>query len=360
MILAASAMLAAACAGSPSATTTIIGKYDNKVPNDVHIVLADKIDTTITIDPATHSFRVEVPTDRLAMLSIESEDHGAMVIPDGTTLKIHFGDEYQVEVASDKPRISVQKRFDDYSVWMQKFMEDYREQTSAVEDNPDYTDAEREDRAEEVYEKARKKLNSYNREVISKNNDNLLSLIALSNLDVADDELPEVIATLSDEIRQMPEIQQMKEALDVRNSTSEGKMFKDFTVLQDPEDPASEVKLSDYVGNGKYVIVDFWASWCGPCKTELPNLKEVYGKYRGEKFDMLSVAVWDRPEATKAAAEELGITWNQIINAQRIPTDLYGIEGIPHIILFGPDGTILKRNLRGDEIGKAVAEALAK
>lgn len=358
MILAGAAILAAACAGKPSATTTIIGQYDNKLPNDVHIVLSDKIDTTIVVDPQTHSFKLEVPTDYLAMLSIESEDHSAMVIPDGTTLRIHFGDEYQVEVSSDKPRISVQKRFDDYSVWMQNFLEEYRQESSAVENNPAYGDAEREGRTKEVYEKAVQKLNSHNREVIAKNRDNLLSIVALSNLEISDDELVEVIAGLSEEIQELPDIRQMKEALEIRSATSEGKMFKDFTVLQDPEDPSSEVKLSDYVGKGKYVIVDFWASWCGPCKAELPNLKEVYEKYHGDKFDMLSVAVWDRPEATKAAAAELGITWNQIFNAQRIPTELYGIDGIPHIILFSPDGTILKRNLRGEEIGKAVAEAL--
>ena len=66
----------------------------------------------------------------------------------------------------------------------------------------------------------------------------------------------------------------------------------------------------------------------------------------------------DKPEDSKAAAEELGISWNQIINAQQGPTDLYGIEGIPHIILFGPDGTILKRDLRGEAIRKAVADCL--
>ena len=90
----------------------------------------------------------------------------------------------------------------------------------------------------------------------------------------------------------------------------------------------------------------------------MPNLVNVYNTYHGDRFDMLSVAVWDKVEDTVAAAPELGIVWNQIINAQRIPTDLYGIEGIPHIILFGPDGTILKRGIRGEKIGEAVKEAL--
>ena len=139
--------------------------------------------------------------------------------------------------------------------------------------------------------------------------------------------------------------------LNAKKATKAGQPFVDFTIVQDPENPEeTTVKLSDYVGKGKYVLVDFWASWCGPCKAEIPNIKAVYEKYAGEDFDVLSVAVWDKPEATVKAAEELGITWNQIINAQQVPTDLYGIDGIPHIMLIGPDGIILNRELRGELI----------
>lgn len=140
-----------------------------------------------------------------------------------------------------------------------------------------------------------------------------------------------------------------------------GLAFTDFTVVQDENDPEnSTVKFSDYVGKGKYILVDFWASWCGPCAREIPNIKAVYNKYKGKDFDVLSVAVWDKPEATKKAALQHGIVWKQIINAQQIPTDIYGIEGIPQIMLFGPDGTLLKKDLRGEYIEQAVKKALGR
>ena len=129
-------------------------------------------------------------------------------------------------------------------------------------------------------------------------------------------------------------------------------MFKDFEV--------DGVKLSDFAGKGKVLLVDFWASWCGPCKAEIPNIAAVYKKYHGKDFDVLSVAVSDKPENSIAAAKEHGVVWNQIINAQKIPAQVYGFKYIPYIILIGADGTILETNLRGEAIEKAVKKALGR
>ena len=139
--------------------------------------------------------------------------------------------------------------------------------------------------------------------------------------------------------------------------TEEGAMFTDFEATQ-PD--GSVLKLSDFVGKCKYILVDFWASWCGPCKREIPNIKAAWEKYKGDKFDVLSVAVWDKPEDSAKAAAEHGVVWNQIVNAGQVPTDIYGIEGIPHLILFGPDGVIVKRGeaLRGPGLEKVLSKIL--
>lgn len=361
IFIAAAAILAVSCTGKPAATTTIIGQFGSKLPDEVHLVLPGQLDTVIATDPQTHSFKAVVPTDVLSMLNIESEDHGASLIPDGTTLTVNFGDEYQVDISSNKPKISVQKKFDDFGAWIKDFMNKFNEERAAARNDSTLTSEEREAKAGEIYDAAAAELNDKCREIIKANPDNLLSIVALQNMDVDDDEMLSIINGLSDKVKELPDVMMLTEVLSVRGETAEGKKFKDFTVVQDPENPeTSTVKFSDFIGKGKYILVDFWASWCGPCKAEMPNLKDVYEKFHGDNFDMLSVAVWDNPEASVETAEELGIQWNQIINAQKVPTELYGIEGIPHIILFGPDGTILKRNLRGAEIGRAVAEALSK
>ena len=110
LILAAALAAVLACRQSPAETTLLTGKFDDKLPDEVHI-LAGQIDTLVKTDPETHTFRVELPTDLLSMASIDSEDHGAMVILDGTPLTIEFGDEGQAVIRSDKPKISVQERY---------------------------------------------------------------------------------------------------------------------------------------------------------------------------------------------------------------------------------------------------------
>lgn len=136
------------------------------------------------------------------------------------------------------------------------------------------------------------------------------------------------------------------------NSPQAGDMFADFAV----EYEGKTTRLSDYVGKGQYVLVDFWASWCGPCRAEIPNLIAAYNKYKDRGLQVLGVAAWDKPEDTLKAIDEEKIPYPQIINSQEIATNVYGINGIPEIILFAPNGKVIKRSLRGEMIDKILAK----
>ena len=186
--------------------------------------------------------------------------------------------------------------------------------------------------------------------------DNVISTVALQNVysDMSDDELESTIAGMdSTVVANSRFISAVYGSIKARKATAEGMHFIDFSVMQ-PD--GKTAKLSDYVGKGKYVLVDFWASWCRPCKHEIPNVKAVYDKHHGKDFDVLSVAVWENsPKESLDTAKAYGVTWNQIVDAKNVPTDIYGILGIPHIILFGPDGTIIKRGLHGEAIEEEVA-----
>ena len=125
-----------------------------------------------------------------------------------------------------------------------------------------------------------------------------------------------------------------------------GKQFIDFSV----EYKGRNTRLSDYVGRGQYVLADFWASWCGPCKQQIPELTALFQQYKDRGLTILGIAVRDKEEKTERAISDLGIPYPQIINAQDIPASLYGIDAIPHTILFDPDGIIIARNIYGNEL----------
>lgn len=169
--------------------------------------------------------------------------------------------------------------------------------------------------------------------------------------------LPELNAYLAKhpELASYKRVQRMVDSMTKKDNTSAGKMMTDFEFT---DHEGKTHRLSDYAGKGRYTLVDFWASWCGPCIREIAVLKEIQKQYADAPLDIVGIAVWDKPEDTLRAATRLEIPWTVVTNAQNVPTDAYGILGIPCIILFGPDGKIIFRDLQGDDLRAAVAEAL--
>ncbi len=194
---------------------------------------------------------------------------------------------------------------------------------------------------------------------IEDNKDNMLGAYILSM--VASEFYPTLgeLDTMIGKVKyasKLPAIMVERENLLKAEATQAGKMFVDFGGFTVDGKPS---RLSDYVGKGKYVLVDFWASWCGPCKAEIPNLVELQNKFGGDKFTVLGANVWDEEEKFKAALTAEGINYPQIYvprDNKDDATALYGIRGIPQIILFAPDGTIVQRNLRGAAMKQLVEE----
>ena len=193
---------------------------------------------------------------------------------------------------------------------------------------------------------------------LKEHSNDAIGLIALQTLlgmeDVTVAKAEALLQQAGDRLRAEESITKMVERLRRVEATQAGAQFVDFEGVDDAN---KAVRLSDYVGKGHYVLVDFWASWCGPCRREIGHLKKVRDAYTDKGLVILGTVVWDEMEDHLKAMKELEITWPQIFNKTEA-TELYGIAGIPQIILFDPAGKIVARDLRGEEINKLLDKAL--
>lgn len=169
------------------------------------------------------------------------------------------------------------------------------------------------------------------------------------------EEIDALFAETGENLRQATITQKQMEAWDRLGGTIPGKEFTDFGV----EYEGKMTYLSDFVGGeNKATIVDFWASWCGPCKQEIPYLIDIYERYKDHGVMVVGVATWDKPEDTKRAIDQLKIPYPQIMNAQQIGSDAYGIRGIPEILIIDGKGIIRARGLREGNIEEALKQVL--
>ncbi len=162
----------------------------------------------------------------------------------------------------------------------------------------------------------------------------------------------------SQEYKDTPVGKRLATWIERQEKTAIGMTFTDFT-MKDPD--GKDVKLSDYAGKGKYVFVDFWASWCGPCRAEIPNVVKAYSEYKNKGLEIVGVSLDDKEDAWKKAIKDLGATWPQMSDLKGWKcegAELYGISSIPATVLLDPNGKIIARNLRGENLGKKLAEYL--
>lgn len=169
-------------------------------------------------------------------------------------------------------------------------------------------------------------------------------------------ELKDWVAKFSGDARKTIYYDLLQKRIAALETVDVGQVAPDFE-MENPD--GKMIKLSDF--RGKYLLIDFWASWCGPCRRENPNVVKLYKEVQGKDFDILGVSLDNSREAWLKAIKDDGLVWNHVSDVKgwdnRV-AKLYGVNSIPHTVLLDKDGVIIANNLRGEALRDKVKELL--
>jgi len=176
--------------------------------------------------------------------------------------------------------------------------------------------------------------------------------------DLSIDQLENDIALFDASLTDLDYIKELKDILAVKKKVDIGKQAIDFSSTT-PD--GQQLKLSAFYGN--YLLLDFWASWCGPCRRENPNLVKVYAKFKSKGFTIFSVSLDQKKENWVEAIAKDNLTWTHVSDLkfwESAPAKLYAVRNIPSNFLIDPQGNIIARNLRGEDLEKKLDEIYSK
>ena len=155
-----------------------------------------------------------------------------------------------------------------------------------------------------------------------------------------------------------PELADIRSQIAINQHIKPGAQLIDFEL---PDEVGASHHLSEYIGKGHYVLVDFWASWCGPCRQEMPNVKAAYERFHERGFDILGLSFDNNREAWLRAVADLGMTWPQLSDLKgwkSLAAQKYNVRAIPFTLLFDPEGKVVADNLRGEALSRKLEELL--
>lgn len=333
----------------------LLGCNGGGVKYSITVSGVDEIDEILLVDIMTMNDMAEFTYDDAARAftckgKAEAPFIGGLTDGDGNPLTIVFVENGDISVVFDDEVfefVTSGTPSNDANRKGSEKIGEFMESLSQIEDTA-------EEQAGELFASYQNLLKS----LVDENCDNLYGAYMLSNAASAmePDEILEYAAKFPKSLQESELIKPLKEAAEASMKVAVGSKYTDIKA-QDAD--GAEVALSSVVGEGKWVLVDFWATWCGPCRGELPYLRDAYGKYADKGFEIFGVSLDNDAENWKSFVPENGMTWINVIDVtpdkETPAAAAYGIRSIPSNFLISPDGEIVAKDLRGEEVENTLA-----